>query len=80
MTFKIHAHHKLFSYGVSRILVIGSDSECPSTIKIQRQEDNCKFKASLIYIESTRLAEATWGDPVSKMNKQNAKGCKRHYA
>jgi hypothetical protein len=57
MTFKIYAQVWSFK-DPSWVGVMGS-AYSPSTIKIQRQEDNCKFKASLIYIDSSRLAEAT---------------------
>lgn len=41
---------------------------------MQRQENNCKFEASLIYTESSWLAGTTQWDPVSKLNQQKAKG------
>ena len=31
----------------------------------QRQEDHCKFEATIIYITSSRSAAVTWRDPVS---------------
>jgi hypothetical protein len=37
----------------------------------QRQADLCEFKASFVYIVSSRTARAVQRDPVSKITKQN---------
>ena len=34
-------------------------------LKRQKQEDLCVFKASLVYIGSSRIARGIWRDPVS---------------
>lgn len=35
----------------------------------QRQADLCEFKASLVYVVSSKTAKATQGDPVSEKKK-----------
>jgi hypothetical protein len=44
-------------------------------IRRQRQEDLCEFKASLIYVSSSRTAKTIEKDSISKTKKHQAWWC-----